>query len=101
MAHPTDDGGAASGDGFEYQHAYPNIYEEGELFAKATVKQSLTVCWEGKRDVRRKLDFYNLDMIIPVGYRIKSLIATVFESGFFYLAMTGNGLADSCFWYQA
>lgn len=56
-----------------------NIYEEGELSAEATVKNFLTVRREGDRDVRRELDFYNLDMIISVGYRVKSLIATRFR----------------------
>jgi len=56
-----------------------NIYEEGELSSEATVKKFLTVRREGKRNVRRELDFYNLDMIISVGYRVKSLIATRFR----------------------
>ena len=56
-----------------------NIFEEGELTAQATVKKFLTVRREGNRDVRRELEFYNLDMIISVGYRVKSLIATRFR----------------------
>ena len=56
-----------------------NIYEEGELSPEATVKKFLTVQKEGIRDVRRQLDYYNLDMIISVGYRIKSIIATKFR----------------------
>jgi len=56
-----------------------NIYAEGELTPEATIKKFLTVRQEGKRDVRRELDFYNLDMIISVGYRVKSLIATRFR----------------------
>ncbi len=56
-----------------------NIYEEGELTPKATIKKFLTVRREGRRDVRRELDFYNLDLIISVGYRVKSLIATRFR----------------------
>ena len=56
-----------------------NIYEEGELSPEATVKKFLTVQKEGTRDVRRQLDYYNLDMIISVGYRIKSSIATRFR----------------------
>ncbi len=54
-------------------------YEEGELQPEATVKKFLTVRMEGKRQVHRNLDFYNLDMIISVGYRVKSLIATRFR----------------------
>ena len=56
-----------------------NIFEEGELRPDATIKKFLTVRREGSRDVRRELEFYNLDMIISVGYRVKSLIATRFR----------------------
>ncbi|MEW6078389.1 MAG: virulence RhuM family protein [Thermodesulfobacteriota bacterium] len=56
-----------------------NIYEEGELTPEATIKKFLTVRREGDRDVRRELDFYNLDIIISVGYRIKSRVATRFR----------------------
>ncbi|MBU1056182.1 MAG: virulence RhuM family protein [Proteobacteria bacterium] len=56
-----------------------SIYEEGELLPEATVKKYLTVRFEGNREVRRELDYYNLDMIISVGYRVKSLIATRFR----------------------
>jgi hypothetical protein len=56
-----------------------NIYEEGELTPESTIKKFLTVRREGDRDVRRELDFYNLDMIISVGYRVKSRIATRFR----------------------
>jgi hypothetical protein len=56
-----------------------NIYAEGELTPEATIKKFLTVRQEGNRAVRRELDFYNLDMIISVGYRVKSLIATRFR----------------------
>ena len=56
-----------------------NIFEERELTPEATHKKFLSVRREGKRDVRRELDFYNLDMIISVGYRVKSRIATRFR----------------------
>jgi hypothetical protein len=56
-----------------------NIYEEGELIEEATHKKFLSVRQEGNRQVQRSLDFYNLDMIISVGYRVKSLIATRFR----------------------
>ncbi|MCD4811437.1 virulence RhuM family protein [bacterium] len=56
-----------------------NIYNEGELQPEATVKDFLTVQQEGNREVQRKLTYYNLDMIISVGYRVKSLIATRFR----------------------
>lgn len=56
-----------------------NIFDEGELTRKATVKESLTVQLEGGRSVRRKIEFYNLDAIISVGYRVKSAVATRFR----------------------
>ena len=56
-----------------------NIYEENELLPEATVKKYLTVQTEGGRNVERLIDYYNLDMIISVGYRIKSSIATHFR----------------------
>lgn len=56
-----------------------NIFEEGELLPEATLKNFLTVRREGSRDVRRELEFYNLDMIISVGYRVKSAVATRFR----------------------
>ncbi len=56
-----------------------NIYEEGELQRGATHKEYLSVRQEGARQVKRPLDFYNLDAIISVGYRIKSAVATRFR----------------------
>jgi hypothetical protein len=56
-----------------------NIYEEGELAPEATHKKFLTVRKEGSREVKRLLDYYNLDMIISVGYRVKSHVATRFR----------------------
>jgi hypothetical protein len=55
------------------------IFETGELSREATVKEILTVQQEGNRNVSRKLDFYNLDAIIAVGYRVNSLQATQFR----------------------
>ena len=60
-------------------HHIRSIYEEGELIPEATVKNYLTVQREGNRDVQRQLEHYNLDMVISVGYRVKSLIATRFR----------------------
>ncbi len=60
-------------------HHINSIYEENELVPEATVKKYLTVRKEGERDVSRLLDFYNLDMIISIGYRIKSGVATRFR----------------------
>ena len=56
-----------------------NIYEEGELLQSATHKKSLWVRHEGQRQVERELDTYNLDAVISVGYRVKSVIATRFR----------------------
>lgn len=56
-----------------------NIFEEGELKPNQTVKDFLTVQNEGKRDVSRNLEYYNLDLIISIGYRVKSPIATAFR----------------------
>lgn len=56
-----------------------NVYEEGELVPEATHKKFLSVRQEGARQVQRNLDFYNLDMIISVGYRVKSAVATRFR----------------------
>jgi hypothetical protein len=56
-----------------------NIFEEGELDPAATSKNSLIVRLEGNRTVNRNIDYYNLDAIISVGYRIKSHVATHFR----------------------
>ena len=56
-----------------------NIFKEGELAEKATVKEYLTVRTEGNRNVKRKITCYNLDVIISVGYRVKSVRGTQFR----------------------
>lgn len=56
-----------------------NIYAEGELQQGATVSKMETVQQEGSRSVRRQVDFYNLDAIISVGYRVNSRRATHFR----------------------
>jgi hypothetical protein len=56
-----------------------NILADGELAAEATVKQYLTVQIEGGRQVRRQVDHYNLEMILAVGYRVRSLRGTQFR----------------------
>lgn len=56
-----------------------NIFEEGELTAAATVKESLTVQTEGSRQVKRSTLFYNLDLILAIGYRVRSPRGTEFR----------------------
>ena len=56
-----------------------HIYDEGELDRNSTCRKFRQVRKEGNRDVERELPFYNLDMIISLGYRIKSKIATNFR----------------------
>jgi hypothetical protein len=56
-----------------------NCFKEFELVKSATVKESLTVQFEGNRNVKRKIKYYNLDVIISVGYRVKSIQGTQFR----------------------
>ena len=56
-----------------------NIYEEGELDENSTCRKFRQVRMEGSRQVTRELPFYNLDMIISLGYRVKSSTATHFR----------------------
>ena len=56
-----------------------NIFKEKELDRKSTVKEYLTVQVEGARTVRRSIEFFNLDVIISVGYRVKSQRGTQFR----------------------
>ena len=56
-----------------------NIFEEGELQQESTISKMETVQNEGTRNIKRLVDFYNLDAIIPVGYRVNSHKATKFR----------------------
>lgn len=56
-----------------------NIFSEGELQAESTVSKMEIVQTEGSRNVKRALDFYNLDAIISVGYRVNSRKSTNFR----------------------
>jgi hypothetical protein len=56
-----------------------NIYDEGELTPEATIRKFRIVQTEGARQVSREVDFYNLDVIISVGYRVKSHRGTQFR----------------------
>ncbi len=56
-----------------------NVYAEGELAENRTVQDFLTVRKEGNRGISRSMEYYNLDVIISIGYRIKSKVATTFR----------------------
>lgn len=56
-----------------------NVYKEKELDRGSTFKYSLTVQQEGNRSVQRRIEYYNLDIIISVGYRVKSQRGTHFR----------------------
>ncbi len=56
-----------------------SIYKEGELEKAVTCKEHLQVRQEGERRVKRQQKFYNLDVIISVGYRVKSIYGTRFR----------------------
>ena len=56
-----------------------NIFKSNELEETATIRKFRIVQREGKRDVKREIDFYNLDAIIAVGYRVNSHSATQFR----------------------
>jgi len=56
-----------------------NVYKEAELEAISTCKDFLQVRKEGKRTIQRKTSYYNLDVIISVGYRVKSKQGTQFR----------------------
>ena len=56
-----------------------NIFEEEELFIESTVRKFRTVQLEGEREVEREVDFYSLDMIIAIGFRVRSRIGTQFR----------------------
>ena len=56
-----------------------NIFTENELLPESTVRKFRTVQKEGDREVSRDIEYYNLDLIISLGYRVKSSIATRFR----------------------
>ena len=56
-----------------------NIYDEAELSQNSTIRKFRIVQKDGNRDVSRDIDFYNLDVIISVGYRVKSHRGTQFR----------------------
>jgi hypothetical protein len=56
-----------------------NVFKEGELEKDPTIRKFRIVQTEGEREVEREIDFYNLDVIISVGYRVKSKQGTQFR----------------------
>lgn len=56
-----------------------NVFDEGELVQSATVAKFATVQTEGARQIERQIEYYNLDVIISVGYRVKSRLGTQFR----------------------
>ncbi len=62
-----------------------NVFEEGELTQTATVANFTTVQNEGGREVSRNTEYYDLNVIIPVGYRVKSIRGTQFRIKFLLL----------------
>lgn len=56
-----------------------NIYEEGELDKESTWREFRHVKKEGKREIARKISIYNLDVVISVGYRVKSQVGVEFR----------------------
>ena len=73
-----------------------NIFEEGELEEKTTVKDFLTVQNEGSRSVQRTLKFYNLDAIIALGYRVNSKRATQFRIWATHIYSKSSSKKASC-----
>ena len=65
-----------------------NIYEESELQSDPTIRNFRVVQMEGGREVERDIAFYNLDVIISVGYRVRSHRGTQFR-----ISMTANSTA--------
>jgi hypothetical protein len=72
MAVPESDGGAFPRDKSVISKHIRNVFQEGELSPESTVANFATVQTEGGREVSRSIEFYNLDVIISVGYRVKS-----------------------------
>ena len=56
-----------------------HILEEGELTQETTVRKFRTVQKEGEREVKRSITYYNLDMILAIGYRVRSNVGTNFR----------------------
>lgn len=79
MAFFRPDGRTVSERQINHFQTHKNIFQEGELVQSSTVAKFATVQTEGTRTVERNIDYYNLDVIISVGYRVKSLRGTQFR----------------------
>ncbi len=79
MAFPTTNGRTVSNIANKCCRTYKTYFAEGELDEVSTCRNFRQVRQEGARQVTREIPYYNLDMIISLGYRIKSLIATRFR----------------------
>src|SRR6218665_4086688 len=79
LAEPAAVGRSVSDFAHQHRGHIANIYAEGELSQEATCREFRQVRAEGTRQVTRTLPFYNLDLIISLGYRVKSGIATQFR----------------------
>ena len=79
MANAAHAGRIVSNDSAKITLHLKNIYQEGELQEDRTCKDFLQVQREGTRTVQRQVNYYNLDAIISVGYRIQSHVATRFR----------------------
>ncbi|WP_223869860.1 RhuM family protein [Paenibacillus sabuli] len=62
-----------------------NIYEEDELQEEATIRKNRKVQTEGQRQVEREISFYNLELTIAVGYRVRSHRGTQFRRRLIFL----------------
>lgn len=72
MAYASSNGGTFGSSKANISEHITNIYQQGELVQSATVRKFRTVRKEGNRMVTRNMDYYNLDMIISVGFRVNS-----------------------------
>ena len=64
-----------------------HIFDSGELSKEATVRKFRTVRQEGNRNVTRNIDFFNLDVIISVGYRVNTVRGIQFRQNIYYVVM--------------
>lgn len=80
VAHASADGRAVSDQGANHQLALENPAANGEIQPEATIRKFLIVRQEGTSRVSRNIDYYNLDAILAVGYRVRSTRGTQFRN---------------------